>query len=536
MMKSLHRYGFARAALAAAVAAGLGLTLSACGASSSGGPSASSDTLLVDSSLGATTLDPAVQFDNTAENLVHQMYDTLLTYHGDNIKDIVPGLATSYKASADGRTYTFTLRKDAKFADGTPLTSADVAFSYNRTLNMKSNNSHKLTGIKVSTPDANTVVLNSDEPNPQLPALVATDSLAIVNAKQVKAAGGTDQPGADKADKAGPWFNSHSAGSGPYQLQSFTPNSQVVLVANPNYWGKKPAFSKVIIKSVTSTQQQLQDVQNGGAQVAVNLSGNQVKQLSGSVTVHSVQSPTVVYMALSNDPGSPTSDADFRKAIALSIDYAGLVQLAGERAVQAAGVIPASIAGSLPPSDAVKRDLAAAKAALAASGKANETVQLSYGSDYAVDGLTMGTFAQRIQASVAEAGIKMKLVPAPNLDARTQYSQGKTQIALWNFPQDVMDPFGFTVYNPGDLLPTRIHWPASAPDARPVVELADKALAEMDSAKRASDYQAWGEALNATYHFIPLFTGVSHVAGAKGITGLNINGSFGVDYALLGKS
>src|SRR6185437_9946104 len=114
-----------------------------------------------------------------------------------------------------------TLRKNIKFTDGTPLTSADVVFSFDRLVNLKGNPSFLLAGITTTAKGPYTVVLHSNTPNPAIPVLVANTSLGIVNSKVVKAHGGTDAVGADKKDKAESYLNKISAGSGPYVLKTF---------------------------------------------------------------------------------------------------------------------------------------------------------------------------------------------------------------------------------------------------------------------------------------------------------------------------
>ena len=202
------------------------------------------------------------------------MYDSLLKFVGADVSHPKPDAALSYKASADAKTYTFTLRKNIKFSDGTPLTSKDVVFSFNRLINLKGNPSFLLAGIKTTAKGPYTVVLTSKTPNPAIPVLVANTSLGIVNSKVVLAHGGSAAANADKADKAESYINSHSVGSGPYVLKSFSTTSQVVLTANPTYWGVKPKFSSVVVRNVLAPTQLL-DVQRGTNEISMDLSPDQ---------------------------------------------------------------------------------------------------------------------------------------------------------------------------------------------------------------------------------------------------------------------
>src|SRR6185437_10571578 len=134
--------------LAPGCAAALAVGLAACGGSTGGsasgggggstsGPSSSS--LVVETAFVLKTLDPARMFEPTGLMIDHVLYDTLLTYKGSDVTTPVPDLATSYTASADAKTYTFTLRKGVTFANGDPVTAADVVFSLTRTKNIEGN-------------------------------------------------------------------------------------------------------------------------------------------------------------------------------------------------------------------------------------------------------------------------------------------------------------------------------------------------------------------------------------------------------------
>ena len=89
-------------------------------------------TLVVETSFVLKTLDPARMFETTGLMIDRVLYDTLLTYKGSDVTKPVPDLATSFTASPDGKTFTFTLRKGVKFANGDPVTASDVVYSLTR--------------------------------------------------------------------------------------------------------------------------------------------------------------------------------------------------------------------------------------------------------------------------------------------------------------------------------------------------------------------------------------------------------------------
>src|SRR5262249_53917961 len=153
--------------------------------------------------------------------------------------------------------YTFQLKRNVHFANGQPLTSADVVFSLNRLVNIKGNPAFLLDGVTVKPSGKYAVVMRSKTPAAQLPAILAKPSTGIVNATLVKAHGGTSAADASTADKAEQWLNSSDsvgAGSGPYVLKSYSGTSQVVMAPNTKYWGaKKPSFGSVVLRNMPAT-------------------------------------------------------------------------------------------------------------------------------------------------------------------------------------------------------------------------------------------------------------------------------------------
>src|SRR4029079_3406113 len=123
-----------------------------------------SQTLVVDNSFTIKTSDPGRAFDPTASLVDHALYDPLSTYRGGDFAHPVPLLVSSYKATANAKTYTFQLKRNVHFADGTPLTSADVVWSLRRLVNLKGNPASLLTGVTVSAPSKYTVVMRSKTP------------------------------------------------------------------------------------------------------------------------------------------------------------------------------------------------------------------------------------------------------------------------------------------------------------------------------------------------------------------------------------
>lgn len=516
------------------------LALTACGGGSGSGSTSSSgnaDTLVVDTSFVMTSFDPDRALTPTLSIATRGIYDTLLTTTpGDSSPQ--PSIAKSFDASKDAKTYTFHLRDGVKFADGTKLTSADVVFSFQRLANLKLGGSYLMDGLTVSAPDPQTVVLTSKDPKPAIPAMVSTPAFVILNSAEVKAGGGTDGADAPKADKADTWFNSHSAGSGPYVLSSYKADDSITLVRNDNYWGTKPKFARVVIRNMTAATQLL-NVQRGTNEVALDLSATQSKPLASNkaVTVLTDPSSAVFRLQLNMDPSasSVSSNADFQAAVRDGINYDAMVQLAGDGAIQAPGLIPSTVPGALPASDAVKQDLTKAKQELAASGISSPSVTLSYPTGINVNGLDFATLAARVQADLGAMGIKVKLQGLQVANYLSQWGKGKMEMTVtYNLP-DYLDPAYYSSFVPGASSDAvRAGWSKVDAQNQKIVDLGNQINSTVDDAQRAQLAQELQRDLNASSPYVPLMQTAQTVVSSATLSGVKLDPLWTLDVAAIG--
>ncbi len=402
--------------------------------------SASNKQLIIEKDFGTyDSLDPARGVFGIPILVDKNVYDTLLTIHPADLSKPYPSLATSFTESSDGKTFTFQLRHGAKFASGNPVTSADVVWSLTRLKNIKAGGAAIMNGLTVSASDASTVTITSDIPNPAIPIEMTQSNAGILDSKLVEQNGGTDTA----ADQADSYLNSYSAGSGPYMEKSVDRTSQIVLIANPLYWGPKPAYSTVILRNSPEATQRF-DIQDGQAQLALDVTPQEAASMPSSVNVISAASLDQMHLDLNTSSKvSPlTANKDFRDAVFYGLDYAGLVALAGKGAIESTGFIPAGILGSLPRDSANQpvRDLARAQASLAKVGVANPTVVLRYYSNQVNDGLSYATFAQKIQSDLKEVGITVSIDAAPMAVLGGTLRAGLVQMYLHTSPSNYPDP------------------------------------------------------------------------------------------------
>jgi peptide/nickel transport system substrate-binding protein len=418
------------------------------------------------------TLDPAYAGETTNLFIHINTYDTLVDIRPEDLNTIVPRLAESWDVNADFTQFIFHLRKDAKFASGNPVTSADVVFSWNRLLNVAGAPAFNLDGVgKVEAVDAYTVKVSTTvgadgkaQPLPQFLSSASNPSLGIQDSKLVKEHGGTDAADAKTTDKAKEWMDQNSAGSGPFILTKWSPKAEIDLVANKNYWKGAPKFDKVVITHVSDPTTQLQMLQKGDADMIGNLSTDLVDQAKAdpNVTISVDQSLDENYLAMAyacpdaikakdavkfKALQSPDSFAiickkEVRQAIAYAIDYEGITKaVLNGYGTRAPSIIPIGIIG-VDPSKTQGRDVAKAKALLATAGYPNGVkLDLYYASNS-----TRDTVAAKLKNDLAEAGITLNLKPLEQSVYLTQMRAQQLPMAFGGWTPDYLDVTMWTDY------------------------------------------------------------------------------------------
>jgi len=145
---------------------------------------ATAQALVVGANFVIKSLDPARTVETTSNMVNHSVYDSLVTFDGEDLTTPKPSLATDWTVSPDGKTYTFRLRRNVRFASGNPLTSADVKWSLDRVRYLKSNPAFFLNSVEdIQAPDPFTVVLKLKAPNPALLPILSSSSLGAVDSR-----------------------------------------------------------------------------------------------------------------------------------------------------------------------------------------------------------------------------------------------------------------------------------------------------------------------------------------------------------------
>lgn len=511
------------------------LLVTACSSSDDDGEASAAgiETLVIDKSFDLVTADPARMFETTGGIVLHAVYDSLLTFADGNADEPLPSVASEWTVNDDATEFTFTIRDGVTFSDGTALTAEDVVFSLDRVRHIGGNGSFLMEGLSVSSPEESTVVITSEEPNTAIPAIVTSPTLGIVNSALIQENGGTDAEDAADTDTAETFLNETSAGSGPYTIESFDTTTETVLVANPEYWGDPPVYDRVVLRNATA-EAQLMDVQSGTAHVALDLGSDQIAGLGDDVIVSTSSSSTVFFLFANANPevSEQTSSPDFREAVRYGLDFDGLLELAGEGAERAYGIIPNSYLGAVGPEVAVERDVERARAAVERLG-GEVAVELEYASDFSSNGLNFGPFAERIAAQLGEIGIDVTLTPGPIATALENYRAGTEQMGLWLWNPDYPDSAGYLVFGPGGIVGLRAGWPAG--NAAELEDLMAQVATETDADTREEQYQSFQMMLNEQGVIIPLFQPPASVVSVSEVGEVQYDPVFSLDIAAIGR-
>jgi peptide/nickel transport system substrate-binding protein len=390
------------------------------------------------------SLDPAVAYEFSGILVVHNAYDTLVKFEGADLANIKAGLATSWDTKDAGATWdiTFKLKSGVKFASGNPLTADDVVYSLQRVIKLNKSPAFLFTdiaGIKVDAikaTDASTVVVS-------LPKTASAQSFlsiltftvgGIVDSKEVK----THETAGDFGSG---WLLDHSAGSGPYNVDHWTKNSEVLLKANANYGGTKPALTGVLVKHVPESTNQQFALEKGDADVARNLSPQQIAALQGKtgIATTSGNSLLLVYLGM-NATVKPLDNVNVREALRTAIDYDGIIKdLLKGNAKKVQGIVPVGLAGANETAP-FQADVTKAKALLAQAGQTAITLEFLVPTGQAPGGVAFSDLAAKLQSDWAKIGVTVNIKQTTTADLLTTYRAQKGQLVMIYWGPDFPDP------------------------------------------------------------------------------------------------
>ncbi len=433
-----------------------------------------SDTLVFGSSADPVALDGALISDGESGRVIIQIYEGLVGLK-PGTTTVVPSLALSWKSAGSGKAWTFNLRKNVKFSDGTPFNAAAVCFNFNRWYNFTGSFQNPSAtyywqtvfgGFKTYDPKSgapkgslfksckvvndSTVTINLTSPSASFLAGLSLPSFSMGSPTAMQKYG-ADQGTVD-ADgvfhPTGTYATQHPTGTGPFMLQSWTIGDKLVLVRNPNYWGPPAKLSTLIFKPIADNAARLQALQNGEIQGYDLVEPQDVPTIKGDGNLKLLSRPPFnVGIVGMNQSMPPMNNIKVRQAVAYGLDRQSVVKaFYGGRGVVAKEFQPPSLFGY---SNNVKQypyNPAKSRALLKAAGL-KLPVKITFWYPTSVSRPYMPDPQKNFEAfsaSLTKAGFKVTPHAAPwRPDYLGGVQDGKAQVFLYGWTGDFGDPDDF---------------------------------------------------------------------------------------------
>ncbi|MGI8575779.1 MAG: ABC transporter substrate-binding protein [Egibacteraceae bacterium] len=312
---------------------GGGTEAGAAGTEASGGTGGG--TLVAAISSQPDQLDPHKTTAYASFQVLENVYDTLVVPNTD--LEFEPSLATEWATSDDNLTWTFTLRDDVTFHDGSTFDSADVAYSFNRIISQELANAFRFASVKeIRTPDPQTVEIELTEPTPNLLANIGGfKGMAIIPEGIAGPVSGGDGGGGSEAASPSPGGSgadinlaNEAVGTGPFALESVAADG-ITLSAFQDYWGEGPNVDGVEFRFISEPTTALTELQTGNVHWTDNIPPQRITELANNdeVTLETIPSVDYWYWA-TNFNREPFGNPKVREALSYAIDREAITQAA----------------------------------------------------------------------------------------------------------------------------------------------------------------------------------------------------------------
>lgn len=389
------------------MAAVMAFTMVACSGGDSGSTTSGSETTGEESSASGeiyfgvpadvTSLDPHVQNDSYSEEVVKMIYSTLFVFDENNTP--APSLVDTYEVSEDQLSWTFNLKKGVKFQNGKELTAKDVEASFNRALPEDSGfiSTSMMSPIEsVTAQDDYTVIIKTKEPYGPLLSMLCNYNTAIMDADYI------EQYGRDLAVDP-----ESTNGTGPFKLVSWSKDEELVIEANPDYFGDKAKVQTIHYMVIPEASSRVIALENGEVDMIHKVPSEEVSRLEEMEGISVIKETGVgqrLFRFGCND--EIMSNSKVRQAISYAIDRDAIRQaLFAEVSTDSVGPLAPVIFGSYDYGP-IKQDVEKAKELLKEAGYENgfdtkivTTTQYDKGSE----------LAEMLSAQLKEVGINAQI-------------------------------------------------------------------------------------------------------------------------------
>ncbi|WP_237458409.1 ABC transporter substrate-binding protein [Pontibacillus yanchengensis] len=462
------------------------------------------NTLVFGRGADSQQLDPSKVTDGESIYVTQQIYDTLVQYKQEGT-EVEPSLAKKWTISDDGKTYTFKLREDVKFHDGTDFTAEDVVYNFERWTEsgdfiyygyMFGASEDDMGGIieKVEATGDYEVKFTLEKPNAPFLSTLAMPPFAIASPDAIK--------------KHGENYFKNPVGTGPFKFESWTQGDKIELSKNEEYFGKKANVDKVVFRVIPDNGARFMELQSGSIDMMKGLNPQDLGTAEDNQDLQILRRPSmnVGYMAMNTDKEGPMSNEKVRKAINLAIDKKNLIKLFEGLGKNAKNPLPPSIWGYNDSIDPYGYDPEKAKTLLAEAG---------YGDGVDITLYTMSNprpympqpkvTAQAIQQMLKEVNINVEIVENEWESHLTKTQNGEHDMAFLGWTGDNGDPDNFLYV----LLDKDNAKKGSAGNIAfykndKVHDLLTKAQTEMDQQKRTEYYKEAQKIIHEDAPWVPI--------------------------------
>lgn len=469
------------------------------------------------------SLDPAEIFEFTAAEYAGNTYDRLIGYDPEDVSKIFGVAAESWTISDDGKTFTFKMRPGIKFASGNPMRAEDAAFSLQRAVILDKSPAFILTQFgftadnvmeKIRATDDSTLVVETDKAYaPTFVLYCMTATIASIVDKELVMQHEQD------GDLGYNWLKTNYAGVGPFKLRAWNANESLILDRNDDYWQGAPAMQRVIVRHIVEPATQQLLLEKGDIDIARNLGPDQLGSIRNNPDTYIQEGVkgAVYYLGL-NQKSEPLSKPQVRQAMKYLIDYQGMeATIVKDLMTIHQAFLPKGFLGALE-AKPFHLDVNKAKELLAEAG---------YPNGFKITMDTRNTspileMAQSIQATFAQAGIELEIIPGDGGQTLGKYRARNHDIYIGRWGPDYQDPhtnadtFARNPDNSDDAKSKPLAW-RNAWDIPEMTKVADAAVLERDPARRAELYLEIQRIHQATSPFVVMFQQIE-VAGIRADT------------------
>ncbi|MCI1881107.1 MAG: ABC transporter substrate-binding protein [Sporolactobacillus sp.] len=391
MKVKMKGFMFATVAFLLIIASGCGGGNSS---NSSSGSTSAKNQLVIGLDNDPPQLDPQKSSAAVDRQVFQSIYNTLVDI--DSNGKIVPELATSWKISNSGKTYTFNLRKGVKFHDGTPFNAEAVKFNLERELDPKMG-SPRLSEVgsisKVEVLNHYQVRLSLKQPFSPLLSILTDRSGMMLSPTAVK--------------KEGKNFANHPVGTGPYQFEERVKQDHITVKAFKNYWGNKPKIKTIIYHPYADGNVRLTNLTSGNVDIVNTIDYKDINKVKKNQNLKIDKKDAIGFQGLVlNVHRAPLNNVKIRQAINLAIDRKSIAKVVFHNYVTpATSPLPISSWAHDSSLKQTTADVSAAKKLVKTSGLKNVhfTLKIPSGSSQNQQ------LGQMIQSMLKKAGISVKL-------------------------------------------------------------------------------------------------------------------------------